>query len=157
MVSQAVSHPARAATTSTVTPDKIIKYNNITPSLSLMVPRNPEVVGVKGEKGRSVGQAVLLAETRKIWEDAIRPRFEEFWESYPRKESRHDAWLEWMRIFEQGDVEYEDIMRGLWHAMGSRQWNQSETRFVPNPARWLRERRWTDQMERVPEDEYLPF
>ena len=122
-----------------------------------MVPRNPEVVGVKGEKGRTVSRGDWLEGPRRVWEDAIRPRFEAFWAEYPRQESRHDAWLEWMRIFERGDVEFDDIMAGLWHAKGSRQWNQSETRFVPNPARWLRERRWTDRMETVAGDEYLPF
>lgn len=79
--------------------------------------------------------------------------FEDFWSLYPKKTSRKTAETEWNRILSTGETDPADIVSGL-ETIVSKQWDrwpESEKRYIPAPARWLQEHRWTDEPE-----EYVP-
>ena len=74
--------------------------------------------------------------------------FDIFWDLYPKKVNRHAASQEWIRIFEHGEFEFEDIMLGLEYARRSKSWVEDDDghgRYIPSPVRWLEERRWMDR------------
>ena len=67
-----------------------------------------------------------------------------FWDAYPRKVGRRDAQQLWQAL----DVDaalLTAILQGLARARQSRQWATDGGRYIPNPANWLRGRRWEDQ------------
>lgn len=79
--------------------------------------------------------------------------FENFWNLYPKKTGKQKAEEEWQRIISSGETDPADIVSGL-ETIVSKQWDrwpESEKRYIPAPARWLQEHRWTDEP-----DEYVP-
>ena len=59
--------------------------------------------------------------------------FEKFWDLYPVKIGKEDAWAVWMRKLP--DVEVVCASVKAWRQ--SKQWNQEHTRFVPRAAKFL--------------------
>jgi hypothetical protein len=83
----------------------------------------------------------------------ISPEFQEFWELYPRREGVAEASKEFRRMVTAG-VPATAIIEGLracLPALLSR-----DPKFRPQPARWLREGRWTDDPEAVAARELTP-
>ena len=72
-------------------------------------------------------------------------RFEEFWKAYPRKADRTEA----QKAFENLRPD-EKLMETLLAAIGrqkqTEQWRKQDGQFIPNPATWLRHRRWEDDV-----------
>ena len=69
-------------------------------------------------------------------------RFEIFWNEYPRKIGKDKARL----IFERIETPLQTLLQAVKQHKQSAQWNQSNGLFVPNPATWLEERRWEDEL-----------
>ena len=69
--------------------------------------------------------------------------FDEFWKIYPRKRRKEIAKLAWSQI---GAEEIPAIMNGLDLHIKSEEWSEDDGKFVPNPAKYLAERRWEDEM-----------
>jgi len=65
--------------------------------------------------------------------------FDLFWESWPKKQSKADAFRAWMKI---PIGEYAAITAGLEKWCKSDQWARG---IVPLPATWLNQRRWQDE------------
>lgn len=77
--------------------------------------------------------------------------FSGFWESYPQKRDREDAWNAWKKLSPDEET-VRSIREGLDIWKNSAQWQEDEGRFVPSPARWLRLRRW----EYPPRNQAIP-
>lgn len=77
--------------------------------------------------------------------DAVPPSFETFWKCYPKKVARDAALKAYVRSLKRADS--EAIGKGL--ALYCKHWNDSkiEKRFIPNPATWLNEGRWKDELD----------
>lgn len=73
---------------------------------------------------------------------AEQDRFPDFWAAYPRKENRTKAEAEFISAAIRVDA--ATIIRAA-HAFG-RSVEGQEVRFLPLPATWLRDQRWTDQI-----------
>lgn len=78
-------------------------------------------------------------------------RFIEFWAAYPRKVGKGAARKSWQRIKPTGDL-FEEIMKAISVAINSAQWKNGCGRFIPNPATWLNQGRWDDEL--MPADSY---
>lgn len=67
--------------------------------------------------------------------------FESFWLAYPHKDAKPVAEEEFANL-NPDDATLAAIMRGL--ALAKKQWvdRSTEMRYIPFPARWLKERRW---------------
>ena len=80
--------------------------------------------------------------------------FDLFWDAYPRKDGLNAASDAWISAVEAGDIKYGDgamIAEAVERAKTSRQWTQDGGRYIPMPARYIAERRWTDQGTTLPD------
>lgn len=73
------------------------------------------------------------------------PDFEIFWTAYPKKTGKGDAWKAWVKL--RPSRVLQDIMiRKIGEARASPQWQKQNGEFVPNPATWIRQCRWDDEV-----------
>lgn len=72
-------------------------------------------------------------------------RFERFWRAYPKKVGKGAA----MRVFEKVCIT-DELLSGMLDAVQKQsmtyQWKTENGRFIPNPATWLGEERWKDEV-----------
>ena len=74
----------------------------------------------------------------------IDERFERFWNSYPRKQGKGAAEKAWKKIHING--RYDKLLAALEFQKQSDQWRKDHGQFIPNPATWLNQRRWEDEV-----------
>lgn len=67
--------------------------------------------------------------------------FTSFWEAYPNKADREDAWNAWRELNPDTQT-VRSILAGLAAWKKSGQWQDDGGRFIPCAAKWLRKRRW---------------
>lgn len=72
-----------------------------------------------------------------------RDQFEIFWSEYPRKIGKKEAKISFSKL-NLTDELFETIMKAVELQTKSEQW-QSEI-FIPNPANWLNQERWNDEV-----------
>lgn len=73
-------------------------------------------------------------------------RFDEFWKAYPKKVGKQAALKSWTRIKPDADL-HERILAAVETAKNSKQWLNENGRFIPNPATWLNQGRWDDELD----------
>lgn len=72
-------------------------------------------------------------------------RFDEFWKLYPKKVGKADARKSWMKIKPTKEL-HEQIINKVSAYMKSDSWKEQNGRFIPNPATWLNQGRWEDEI-----------
>lgn len=81
--------------------------------------------------------------------------FDAFWDAYPNQVGRNDALCEWNKL-NITDQLFTQIMKGLESASKSREWADSNGRFIPYPANFLGKGLWKKKYDpadnRVPPD-----
>lgn len=71
--------------------------------------------------------------------------FAKFWNRYPRKQHKQEAWREWCKL--APDAETTDlIVRAVETRKQSRLWQEDGGRYVPKPDKFLRGRQWEDEL-----------
>lgn len=71
--------------------------------------------------------------------------FAEFWNRYPRKQHKQEAWREWCRL--APDAATTDLIaRAVETRKQSRLWQEDGGRYVPKPDKFLRGRQWEDEL-----------
>lgn len=75
--------------------------------------------------------------------------FERFWFAYPRKVGKADA----RKAFAKVKVPVETLLSAIDQQTRSEQWTTENGRFIPNPATWLNQGRWEDELA-APESKY---
>lgn len=76
--------------------------------------------------------------TRKKYEDT--PEFKAFWDAYPVHANKVGA----REAFAKADAPLEVLLEAIETWKRTDQWNKEGGRFIPYPAKWLKERRWED-------------
>jgi phage replication O-like protein O len=77
-----------------------------------------------------------------ITKDTREKLFKDFWELYPNKKGKAKA----KAIYQKHATHHQDILKGLqaylsyWKAKGT------EMQYIPHPATWLNQERWTDEL-----------
>lgn len=66
-----------------------------------------------------------------------------FWEVFPKKVGKGDAWKAWKKAKLPNT---EVILASVKEHASSDQWQREGGRFIPNPATWLNQRRWEDEV-----------
>ncbi len=66
--------------------------------------------------------------------------FELFWSAYPKKEGRLEAERAFVEVM--GKDKTADILAGIAAQKKAEAWMKDQGRYIPAPARWLREGRW---------------
>ena len=69
--------------------------------------------------------------------------FEEFWKTYPRKQSKGQAEAAWAAL-KPGEQLRVEILQGVERAKTSDNWAKDGGKFIPYPASWLRAKGWLD-------------
>jgi hypothetical protein len=78
------------------------------------------------------------------------PAFERFWSAYPNKVGRREAWRVWRQL--QPDASLVDTMlAAVTRQRASRRWRAEAGRYIPNPATWLEQHRWDDELQPAPD------
>lgn len=72
--------------------------------------------------------------------------FDEFWQSYPHKVGKKAALSAWKKLKPNAGLRAK-IMESLETQKSSQQWRRENGRYIPNPATWLNQGRWDDQLD----------
>jgi len=78
--------------------------------------------------------------------------FESFWSAYPKKQGKGDARKSFAKI-KPSKALTKQMIDAVERAKGSIQWQRNHGQYIPNPATWLNQERWLDD---VPQDMGLP-
>ncbi len=72
--------------------------------------------------------------------------FESFWSAYPKKVGKGYALKSWNKI-SPGKELTKKILSAVESQKHSQQWKKDDGQFIPNPATWLNQGRWEDNLE----------
>jgi len=95
----------------------------------------------RGVRGKGLG------EVQKHLSDKsdVAQKFDDFWRAYPTKIKKKDAMKEWLRLApKNGD--FEKIMQALESFKESSQWRSDGGKYIPHPNKWLKDRRFDDDL-----------
>jgi hypothetical protein len=73
-------------------------------------------------------------------------RFAEFWALYPRKVGKEAARKAW-RSINPTTALHAKILTTIKTAKNCGQWQRDNGRYIPNPATWLNQGRWDDEIQ----------
>lgn len=80
----------------------------------------------------------------------VMTRFARFWEAYPRKVGKGSAEKAWKKLNPTESLT-DRIISAVKAQKKSRQWLRDGGQYIPNPATWLTQRRWEDDLQEVVE------
>lgn len=72
-------------------------------------------------------------------------RFDQFWLAYPRKVGKDDARRAFSKRKVSGEL-LETMLAALGVQCAADAWTREGGRFIPNPATWLNQGRWQDEL-----------
>jgi hypothetical protein len=81
----------------------------------------------------------------RIERDYIGERFDEFWKVYPKKVGKEAARKAFAKIRPTAEL-FGEMLSAVERAKKSAQWQEEHGRFIPNPATWLNQGRWDDEL-----------
>ena len=96
--------------------------------------------------------APALPEPEKEEKSPMDRRFERFWKAYPKKVGKGAAERSFKKYKPNDDLTDRMIASVEAHKR-SDQWKKDGGQYIPNPATWLNQRRWEDELDEEP----LPF
>lgn len=70
--------------------------------------------------------------------------FDAFWSAYPRKSGKEAARKSFERAIAKTDI--GTMLSAIEVQKQSEQWTKDNGRFIPNPATWLNQGRWEDEL-----------
>jgi len=73
------------------------------------------------------------------------PLFEQFWDAYPKKKSKGNAFKSWKRIKNRPDI--ESLIISIEANKKTWDWKKEGGQFIPHPASWLNSRGWEDEID----------
>lgn len=79
--------------------------------------------------------------------------FDEFWKAYPRKVGKEAA----RKAFAKAQVDLGTILSAVEAQKRSAQWQKDGGQYIPNPATWLNQGRWEDEVPPERTDHKIPY
>ena len=101
----------------------------------------------------SVTPALAKEEKNKNTNTVDQPDgFESFWSAYPKKVGKPAA----IKAFRSAKISghLPDVLADIEDKAGSEAWTKAGGQFVPNPATYLNQRRWEDQIDSAKSDPF---
>lgn len=74
--------------------------------------------------------------------------FDQFWSAYPTKVGKEAARKAWGRAKQKPSL--ETILQALTKQKTSARWTKEGGQYIPNPATWINQGRWADEIEEAP-------
>jgi hypothetical protein len=72
-------------------------------------------------------------------------RFKAFYNVYPRKRGKQDAWKAFAKL-NPDDALLATMIRSVNTWSKSDEWTRDAGKYIPHPATWLNGRRWEDEL-----------
>ena len=72
--------------------------------------------------------------------------FDRFWAAYPKKVGKQAA----KKAFKSVNEPLESLLTAIERQKGSDQWSKNGGQYIPNPATWLNQGRWEDELPENP-------
>ena len=72
--------------------------------------------------------------------------FDLFWQAYPKKVGKEAA----RKAFSRVKAPLESLLTAIERQKCGNQWTTENGRFIPNPATWLNQGRWEDEVAQTP-------
>jgi len=88
-------------------------------------------------KGNGIGKEKCL--------DKNNEKFDQFWKTYPKKVGKGPARKAFVKIKPSEEL-LQKMLAAVEQQSKSEQWLQEGGRFIPNPATWLNQERWDDEV-----------
>lgn len=79
--------------------------------------------------------------------------FDAFWQAYPRKTGKKAASKAWKNAKDKPPL--PNILSAIASQTKSDQWTKDGGQFVPNPATWLNQGRWADELAKTKPRDFL--
>lgn len=84
--------------------------------------------------------------------------FETFWKAYPKKAAKAVALQEWKKAKING--EFDSLLTVLELQKASPDWLQENGKYIPHPAKWIKNKRWQDEIQKpvasvIPKGNYI--
>ena len=100
------------------------------------------------ERQRALAESTAPALPEPEKKSAMERRFDRFWKEYPKKVGKGAAEKSFAK-YKPDDQLTDTMIRAISAQKMSRQWKEG---YIPNPATWLNQKRWEDEVE-----EEIPF
>ena len=100
-------------------------------------PRNPIQSNTNSNPNTNTNPIPQSGDVRRKETDL---NFDKFWKEYPRKVGKEAA----KRAFAKVKVPVDTLLAALQQQKASEQWKRG---YIPNPATWLNQGRWEDEVE----------
>lgn len=75
----------------------------------------------------------------------IKQRFDDFWKAYPKKQGKGAAEKAFMKIAPTKEL-LKAMLKVISEWKLSKQWTKDNGQYIPNPATWLNQKRWEDEI-----------
>ena len=72
-------------------------------------------------------------------------RFNDFWDAYPNKKGKKAAFAAWKKAKVTADL-HAKLLSAIRLQKTSAQWQKDNGQYIPNPATWLNQGRWDDEI-----------
>lgn len=106
--------------------------------------RNDFIEEFNNEQEGEIKEEKQVKEKSKT-ENKQQEYFSIFWASYPKKVGKGAAEKSWKKIKPTKDL-LEKMLNAIETAKQSMQWNKDNGQYIPNPATWLNQKRWEDEI-----------
>lgn len=119
---------------------------------------NPDLIGKKVKQNQECldkqnGEQILTPSSSSSSSTSINtphtPKpasdgFERFWSAYPKKVGKVAAEKAWQKAKINGHT--DDVIAAVEAQKQSEQWRKERGQFIPNPATWITQGRWLDEL-----------
>lgn len=111
-------------------------------------PKKTEVVsdGKPKQTHEKANQEPITNKSKPPKSSASPEGFAEFWSAYPKRIGKGAAEKAWCKASPLETNKLEDLLAAIRIACASEQWRKDGGQFIPNPATWLNQRRWEDEL-----------
>ena len=109
-------------------------------------------------KGKEIGELLPVVTSRDYKKEKEKEKhknkkdekeknelFEKFWKVYPKKVAKQAAEKAFVKL-NPSEATLDDILAGVREWYGTEQWQKNGGQFIPNPATFLNDRRWEDEI-----------
>ena len=83
------------------------------------------------------------SESESAQTNARENAFAEFWDAYPKKVGKKDAYKAFCKL---SKADWPKLVPAVEQQKQSKQWQKDEGQFIPNPSTWLNQGRWDDDL-----------
>jgi len=109
-----------------------------------IVPLNDDILPQSKVKESKVKESKEKESKEK--ESIYSGEFDLFWDHFPKKKSKGDAYKAWKKLSPDHKLRME-IIGAIQMQRDSKAWMQDGGQYIPHPATWLRARGWEDELE----------